>query len=348
MESLIQAWHGETVVIRHDRETGAWIYIAIHSTRLGPATGGTRMKHYQDQAAALADALKLAAGMTYKFAVPGIERGGGKAVISIPLRLTPDARTGLLKRYGELINQLGGLYYTGPDMGTSPEDMDIIAQTGDPYVFCRTPACGGAGSSGPITALGVFAGIQAACAHVFGTDALNGKRVLVQGTGSVGGKLIEHLQNAGAAVMFSDVDETCIQSYRDEIGLTCIDADAVYDTDCDVFAPCAFGGVLDENTISRLKCRIIAGGANNQLAAAEDAERLKEKGVLYAPDYVVNVGGAMGIPGMENLGWSVAEAEAKVVESVREALARIFEMAEAENITTDKAAGRIAEANLSA
>lgn len=347
MESIIKSWNGEAVVIRRDHETDAWIYIAIHSTRLGPATGGTRMKHYSDQKEALGDALKLAAGMTYKFAVPGIERGGGKAVISIPSGLTPDGRIGLLERYGTLIHQLGGLYYTGPDMGTSSEDMDVIARTGDPYVFCRTPACGGAGSSGPITAVGVFAAIQAACAHVFGTEALNDRKVLVQGTGSVGGKLIEYLRNAGAEVIFSDVDHACVQHYRDEAGLTCIEADAVYDTDCDVFAPCAFGGVVNADTIPRLKCRIIAGGANNQLTVPEDARRLKGKGILYAPDYVVNVGGAMGIPGMENMGWTTMDAERKVAESVRSTLARIFETAEAENITTDEAAGKLAEANLS-
>ncbi len=146
IESLFREWDGETVIVRHDRTTGAWIFIAIHSSYLGPPTGGTRMKHYPDQEAAIGDALRLAAGMTYKFAVPGIKRGGGKAVISIPKDLEPDSRLDLLRRYGTLVHQLGGYFYTGPDLGTSPADMDIIAETGAPYIFCRTPEAGGAGS----------------------------------------------------------------------------------------------------------------------------------------------------------------------------------------------------------
>ena len=225
--------------------------------------------------------------------------------------------------------------------------MDIIAETGTPYVFCRTQAAGGAGSSGPVTALGVFAGIQAACDHVFGDASLKRRKVLVQGVGSVGEELIERLRDAGAEVLFSEMDDGIIQHLRDHLGLHFIPVEEVYQTECDVFAPCALGGVLNENTIPKLKCRIITGGANNQLARPEDAERLRARGILYAPDYVVNVGGAMAIPGIENLGWSHAEAEEKVVESVRLTLHRIFEMAKVENITTDEAARRIAEEHMS-
>ena len=347
MELLIREWDGEAVIIRCDRPTGAWIFIAIHSTKLGPATGGTRMKHYPNQEEALGDALRLATGMTYKFAVPGIERGGGKAVISIPKDLEPDSRSELLRRYGRLVHQLNGFFYTGPDVGTSPADMDIIAETGVPYIFCRTPAAGGAGSSGPVTALGVFTGIQVACEHVYGEASLKRRKVLVQGVGSVGETLIEQLRNAGADVIFSEMDDEIIQRFRDELGLQFIPVEDVYLTECDVFAPCALGDVLNENTIPQLKCRVVAGGANNQLANPEDAERLRARGIIYAPDYVVNVGGAMAIPGIETLGWSQAEAEDKLVESVRYALQRIFEIAEAEGITTDEASRRIAEEHLS-
>ena len=346
MESLLREWDGETVIVRYDRPAGAWIFIAIHSTQLGPATGGTRMKYYPDQQAALSDALRLACSMTYKFAVPGIRRGGGKAVISIPEHLEPDSRLELLRRYGRFVHQLGGLFYTGPDVGTSDADMDIIAETGAPYIFCRTPAAGGAGSSGPITALGVFSAIRTACEHVFGEASLKHRKILVQGVGSVGGILIEHLRSAGAEVLFSEVDERRIQRFRDELGLRFIPVEEIYSTECDVFAPCALGGVLNENTIPQLKCRVIAGGANNQLAQPQDAERLRARGIIYAPDYVVNVGGAMAIPGIETLGWSQAKAEEKVVKSVRAALQRIVEMAEAESITTDEAAHRIAEKHL--
>jgi leucine dehydrogenase len=348
MESLIKEWDGETLVVRYDRPTGAWIFIAIHSTRLGPATGGTRMKHYPDLEAALKDALRLAAGMTYKFAVPGMARGGGKTVIDIPKDLSPDDRPDLLRRYGGLIHQLGGFFYTGPDVGTSSSDMDIIAETGSPYVFSRTPEAGGAGSSGPFTALGVFTAIQVACEHVFEESSLKGRRALVQGVGSVGATLIKFLLDSGADVMFSEVDEALIRYYRDELGLQFVPAEEVYSTECEVFAPCALGPVLNSNTIPQLKCKVIAGGANNQLATAEDGEKIRKREIIYAPDYVVNVGGAMAITGIETQGWSEQEGEKRVVESVRQALLRIFELSKAEGITTDAAAHRIAVEHLSA
>jgi leucine dehydrogenase len=347
MESLIQEWDGEAVIVRHDRPTGAWTFIAIHSTLLGPATGGTRMKSYSDQEAALEDALRLAAGMTYKFAVPDIERGGGKAVINIPKSLDPDSRTDLLRRHGKLVHQLGGLFYTGPDVGTSSADMDTIAEAGSPYVFCRTPEAGGAGSPGPFTARGVFSGIKVACEHVFGETSLKRRKVLVQGVGSVGGILVELLGKAGAEVLFSEVDDQLIQHFRDEQGVQFIPLEDVYKTECDIFAPCALGGVINERTIRQLKCRVIAGAANNQLADPEDGGRLRAKGILYAPDYVINVGGAMASPGIETLGWSHSHAEEGVANSVRSALERIFEMADSADISTNEAARRIAEEHLS-
>jgi len=347
MESLIQEWDGEAVIVRHDQPTGAWTFIAIHSTQLGPATGGTRMKSYSDQEAALEDALRLAAGMTHKFAVPGIERGGGKAVINIPKSLNPDSREDLLRRHGKLVHQLGGLFYTGPDVGTSSADMDIIAETGSPYVFCRTPEAGGSGSPGPFTALGVFTGIRVACEYVFGETSLKRRKVFVQGVGSVGGLLVEHLRNAGAEVLFTEVDDRLIQHFRDELGVQFIPLEDVYETECDIFAPCALGGVINEDTIRQLKCRVVAGAANNQLARLEDGDRLRAKGILYAPDYVINVGGAMASPAIETLGWSHSHAEERVANSVRSALERIFAMADSAGISTNEAARRIAEENLS-
>lgn len=347
MESLLRAWDGETVVVRYDHLTGAWIFIAIHSTRLGPAAGGTRMKSYPDVASALQDAFRLATGMSYKFATSGLPFGGGKAVIAIPPDFDRESRPALLRRYGALVHQLGGLFSTGPDVGTSSADMDIIAETAVPYVFARTPAAGGAGSSGPFTALGVFTGIQATCEHRFGTTSLQGRRVLVQGTGSVGGTLIEHLQSAGAQVLFSEVDPDAIRHWRDEVGLEFVPVEAVYRTECDVFAPCALGGVLNANTIPQLRCRAVAGGANNQLADSQDAERLRARDILYAPDYVVNLGGALGITLIESQGWTHARAQQEVIDTVRRALRQIFEVAEREGITTDAAACHIAEERLS-
>jgi len=346
MESLLRGWDGETVIVRYDRPTGAWIFIAIHSTHLGPATGGTRMKHYSDVRSALQDACRLAAGMSYKFATPGMPFGGGKAVIATPPDFDPRSRPALLRRYGNLLHQLGGLFYTGPDVGTCSADMDIIAETGTPYVFARTPAAGGAGSPGPFTALGVFTGIQVACEHLFGEASLKERRVLVQGAGSVGGMLIEHLFAADAKVVFSEVDEGTIRRFRDELGLQFVPAEAIYSTECDVYAPCALGGVLNSDTIPKLKCRVVAGGANNQLASPEDAESLLARGILYAPDYVINVGGAMAIIGIETLGWTRERAENEVVESVRHTLQKIFKVAATKGITTDIAAHQIAAERL--
>ncbi len=348
VEALLREWGGETLVIRHDAPTGAWMVIAIHSTQLGPAGGGTRMTTYPNLHAALADVLRLSAGMTYKFAVPGIRRGGGKAVIALPPELDVQARPGLLRRYGTLVQELGGAFYTAPDVGTSSADMDLIAETGAPYIFGRTPAAGGMGDSGPITGLGVFAGIQVLCERLFGDTSVQGRRVLVQGTGQVGGTLIEHLGAAGAAVLVTDVAEAAIRRFRDERGLTCIPAEAVYETECDIFSPCALGGILNETTIPRLRCRAVAGGANNQLAAPEDAERLRARGIVYAPDYVINAGGAMALIGIETMGWSSEEAEAQVVAGVQRALRQIFDTAKDEGITTDAAARCLADARLRA
>lgn len=348
MEALFREWDGETAIIRHDRPTGAWIFIAIHSTRLGPAVGGTRMKPYPDVQAALLDAMRLAKGMTYKFATPGMPFGGGKAVIAVPLGLDNESRTALLQRYGGLVHQLGGLFSTGPDVGTSPADMDVIAETGAPHIFGCTPATGGAGDPGPFTAHGVFTGIEVVCERLFGEASPKGRRVLVQGAGDVGGRLIRYLREAGAEVAFSEVDEGVIHSFRDELGVEFVPPEAVYGKECDIFAPCALGAVLSADTIPQLKCRAVVGGANNQLSCQEDAERLRARSILYAPDYVVNVGGAMAILGMELQGWTRERAEGEVVDGVRGALRRVIEAADAEGTTTEVAARHIAEERLSA
>jgi leucine dehydrogenase len=304
------------------------------------------MKQYPDLDSAMEDALRLSAGMTYKFAVPGLSRGGGKAVISVPAGLDSAGRIELLRRYGWLVHQLGGLFYTGPDIGTSSADMDIIAETGAPYVFSRSPAAGGAGSPAPYTALGVFSGIQTAWEHISSSDSLDRCRVLVQGTGSVGSGLIDLLLDAGAEVLFSEVDVRAIHRFQDELGLTFITADDVYKTACDIFSPCALGGVLNIQTIPKLKCQAVVGGANNQLAAPDDADALLERGILYAPDYVVNVGGAMAITGIETQGWTPEEAEQRVVGTVSNTLNRIFEISDDNGISTEAAARLLADENM--
>jgi glutamate dehydrogenase/leucine dehydrogenase len=333
------------MVLHRDRPTGAWIIIALHSTRLGPAAGGTRMKTYPDIAAAVRDAQRLAAGMTAKLALPGLGYGGGKAVLA----LLPDCdlaqRPALLRRYGALVKSLGGLFVTGPDVGTSSPDMDVIAETGAPHVFGRTPAAGGSGDSGPPTAVGVLAGIRVTLRRLFGDEALVGRRVLVQGAGSVGGHLMMLLRAEGAEVLFSDVDERLIRRHRDEqdeaSGFAFVPADAVYETPCDVFAPCALGGILNEETIARLDCRAVVGSANNQLATARDAERLHEFDILYAPDFVVNVGGAMALLGRELLGWSESDTERRIAEAVAHGLEAVYALAEQAGVPPEVAAERL-------
>ncbi|MEM7344208.1 MAG: Glu/Leu/Phe/Val dehydrogenase dimerization domain-containing protein [Chloroflexota bacterium] len=347
MESLLKKWDGERVVIQQDQLTGAWIIIAMHSSLLGPASGGTRMKSYPTLTDAVYDATRLAASMTYKFAIAGMARGGGKAVIALPPDFEPALRPDLLRRYGILVRQLGGLYETGPDVGTSPEDMDIIAETGSPHVFCQTPANGGCGSSAEATALGVFSGLQAVAEQCFGQTSLANKRVLVQGAGNVGAPLIYHLLEDQAEVLFNDVDEATIHHFRDEVGLPFIPEHKIYETPCDIFSPCALGGVLNETTIPRLQCQAVAGAANNQLATAADADRLHHRGILYAPDYAINVGGAMAVVGIELDGWDQQKADAQV-KTIRDSLLTIFSKAKTDGITTEVAAKQIVEARLAA
>jgi leucine dehydrogenase len=224
--------------------------------------------------------------------------------------------------------------------------MDIIAETGNPYVFARTPAAGGAGNPGPFTALGVFTSIQVTVERLFSDPTLVGKRVLIQGVGSVGRELIELLHQAGAEILFSDVDEAAGAQFCNELGLQCFLPDEVYDSACDIFAPCAVGGVLNEKTIPRLRCRAVVGAANNQLANPEEAVRLGERGILYAPDFIANSGGAIAIVGMETRGWSRDEAERKVTQTIKANLSQVFELAETERVDTDEAARRLADQRL--
>ena len=348
MESLIRAWDGESVIIRFDRAADAWIFIAIHSTQLGPAVGGTRMKSYSDLKEALKDAQRLAGGMTLKWAAAGIKYGGGKCVIAVPPDLDSQARTQLLRRYGAFVHQHNGLFYTGPDYGTSSEDMDIIAETGTPYIFGRTQAAGGAGNPGPFTALGVLTSIKAAAERLFGVASLRGKRVLVQGVGSVGRQLIKMLHEAGAKILISDVDEAPIKYFKSKLGLNSVPPDTVYDEPCDIFVPCAVGAVLNKENIPSLKCLAVAGAANNQLGNPEDAIRLRDRAILYVPDFIANSGGAIAIIGMEISGWSQEEAEKRVIQIIKDNLSNIFELSETAGCSMHEAAYRIADKRLTA
>lgn len=343
-EELLGTWDGETAVVHRDRESGAWIFVCIHSTRLGPAGGGTRMKVYDTPAAALQDAMRLSGAMTPKMAVAGLPFGGGKAVIAVPELPSGAPRRQLLLRYADLVESLGGTYRTSSDMNTGPADMDIIGERTE-YVFGRTVEAGGSGNPGPSTAVGVYHGIRASLAHVFGSDDLAGRTVVVQGAGAVGGPLAEQLASAGASVLVTDVDPGRAEDVAKRVGGAALPADQLFETDCDVYAPCAVGGSLSVETVPRLRCRIVAGSANNQLAQPEAADLMHARGILYAPDYVINAGGAIAIVGLEQLGWSRSELDAALAR-IGETLLEIYEGADARGITTAAAADLLAEERL--
>jgi leucine dehydrogenase len=344
-EELLLLWDGEEVAVRYDADLEAWMFVCVHSTRLGPGAGGTRMKVYPTPADALGDGLRLSSAMTRKNAVAGLPLGGGKAVVAVPEIPAGERRERLLLRYAELVESLHGTYWTACDMNTSPEDMDIIARRCS-SVFGKTESAGGSGSSAPATADGVFHGIVASIEHVFGSPDLDGRSVLVQGVGAVGGLLARRLADAGAKLAVADVDEARAQRAA-EIGGTTVGAEDAISTECDVFSPCATGGILSAETIPLLRCRIVAGAANNQLAAPEDAERFAERGILYAPDYVVNAGGIIHLASLEMLGEG-RERRDERIRGIADTLAEVFRLADVGGISTPAAAETMVRQRLEA
>jgi glutamate dehydrogenase/leucine dehydrogenase len=338
-EDLLRRWDGEEAVIRYDEPSGAWMFVCVHSTARGPAGGGTRMRVYEQPADGLADAMRLSQAMTVKMAVAVDERGGGKGVLAVPELPSGDARRTLLLRYGELVASLGGTYRTAGDMNISPADLDVVKER-CPWVYGTT---GAGGNSGRGTAIGVLHGIKASVEHVFGSPDLTGRTVLVQGVGAVGHDLVALLSAEGADVLVSDVDEARATS----AGGTFVSAAEAVSTECDVYSPCAVGGTLNADSIPALRCRIVAGSANNQLATPEDAGRLHERGILYAPDYVVNAGGVIQLVGLEDAGWDEDELQrglAKIGDTLRE----VFAAAERADITPAAAAEQLAAARIAA
>jgi len=338
-ENLLAGWEGEHAVVRHDPESGAWIFVCVHSTVLGPAGGGTRMRVYPAPADGLADAMRLSGAMTWKMAAAGMPRGGGKAVLAVPELPTGEPRKRLLRRYGELVASLGGTYRTAGDMNIAPEDLDVVAET-CPWVYGTT---GRGGNSGRGTARGALHAVRATIEHAFGSPELAGRSVLVQGAGSVGGLLARELADAGARVLVSDVDEARAAA----TGCETVPPARALETEVDVYSPCAVGGTLNADSIPRLACRAVAGCANNQLAAPEDAERLRERGVLYAPDYVVSAGGIIQLIGLEDEGWDEQQLEQRLA-GIGGTLRMLFADADAEGVTPAEAADRLVLRRLSA
>ena len=344
LEERLRGWDGEELVARFDEPTATWIFVGVHSTALGPAMGGTRMKPYASPDDAVRDVLRLSEAMSMKQAAAGLPYGGGKAVLAVPdvPRRDSDERRALLERYGDVVEALHGTYVTAADMNTGPPDMDVIA-TRTSHVLGRSAANGGAGDPGEGTAIGVFHAIRAACRHAFGDNDLSGRSVLVQGAGSVGARLIAELREAGARVLAADVAPERVEA----TGAEPVTADAALTTACDVFSPCATGAVLSAETIPSLACRVVAGAANNQLAAPEDAERLLARGIVYAPDFVANAGGVIWLAGYETLGWDDAHMRSRLA-GIEQTLDDIFAEAEGSEITTAEAAQRLARARIAA
>jgi glutamate dehydrogenase/leucine dehydrogenase len=338
-EDLLRRWDGEEAVIHFDEPSGAWMFVCVHSTVLGPAGGGTRMRVYEQPADGLADAMRLSQAMTVKMAVAVAGRGGGKAVLAVPELPTGEARRKLLLRYGELVASLGGTYRTAGDMNIAPTDLDIVKER-CPWVYGTT---GAGGNSGRGTAIGVLHGIQAAVEHVFGSPDLAGRSVLVQGAGAVGRDLARFLEAEGATVLVSDIDE----ARAAEAAGTVVPARDALTTQCDVYSPCAVGGTLNAETIPTLDCRIVAGSANNQLATPEDAQRLHDRGILYAPDYVINAGGVIQLVGLEDHGWDEAELERNLA-TIGDTLRQLFREADETGSTPAAAAERLAAQRIAA
>jgi len=345
-EDLLPAWGGEEVVVRFDEPSATWMFVCVHSTVLGPGAGGTRMKVYAEPRDALRDGLRLSSAMTSKNAMAGLPLGGGKAVLAVPEIPEGERRRDLFLRYGDLVESLHGTYRTACDMNTSSADMDVVGERSS-SVFGKTEAAGGSGSSAEDTAVGVFHGIRAAVAHAFGSDDLDGRTVAVQGVGAVGEPLSRFLAEAGAQLTIADVDDVRAKELAEELEANAVPADRIAEIECDVFSPCATGGVLNAETIPSLRCRVIAGAANNQLSQPADAERLAERGILYAPDYVVNAGGMIHLVGYEILHEAFIDVRRRLL-GIGATLGDVFARADAGGISTGAAADEIVALRLSA
>lgn len=332
---LLEEYDYEQLVFCQDKNTGLKAIICIHDTTLGPALGGTRIWDYESEEDAIIDVLRLARGMTYKNAAAGLNLGGGKTVImGDPSSIKSED---LFRVFGRYVEGLGGRYITAEDMNTTTQDMEFINNETD-YV---TGLQGKSGNPSPVTAFGVFRGILAGVNEVFASDDLNGKTVAVQGLGAVGYAVCEHLHNAGAKLIVTDIRKESIERAVKEFGAKAVDPDEIYGVECDIFAPCAMGAVINDFTIDKLKCELIAGSANNQLAEEKHGEMLKEKGILYVPDFVVNSGGVINV--YEEIKGYNKERAMKRASNIYNACKKVFEISKRDDIPTNQAAKRMAE-----
>lgn len=321
-----------------DKNSGLKAIICIHDTTLGPALGGARMWMYDSEERAIEDALRLARGMTYKNAAAGLNFGGGKTVIIGDPR--KDKTEEKFRALGRFIQGLNGRYITAEDVGTTEEDMDIIFQETD-FVTGVSPAFGSSGNPSPATAYGVYRGMKAAVKEYFGDESLKGRIVAVQGVGNVAYHLCKYLHEEGAKLVVTDINQNAVRRAVEEFGAEAVDPEDIYEVDCDVFSPCALGAIINDETISRLQAKVIAGSANNQLAEPRHGDILHEMGIIYCPDYVINAGGVINVA--DELNGYNRERAMKKIEDIYSNLERVFEISRREKIPTYIAADRMAE-----
>jgi leucine dehydrogenase len=331
--------HHEQVVFGHDEETGLKAIIAVHNTSLGPALGGCRVWNYDNEDAALRDVLRLSEGMTYKSALAGLNLGGGKSVIIG--RVRDIGNEAAFRAFGRLVDSLGGRYVAAEDVNTTPQMMEWVHEETN-YVAGLSADLGGSGDPSPFTAYGTFVGIKASAKKAWGSDSLEGKVVGVQGLGHVGLYLVEHLSNAGAKVLVTDIKEERVKEMLKFKNVSAIDPDAFYDAEMDIYSPCALGSTVNDDTIDRLKCQIVAGAANNVLSDYDKHGKiLLDRGVLYAPDYAINAGGVINVYG-EFEGYNEKRSYNRV-NHIYDILMEIFERSQDQNIPTMDAADILAE-----
>jgi len=341
----MQKYRFKKLLLCNDTDTGLRAVIAIHSTALGPATGGLRMWTYESESDAIFDALRLARGMTYKYAAAGVNLGGGKAVIiGDPKK---DKSEALMRAMGRFIDQLNGEYITGEDVGTTLDDMEMIHTETD-HVVTLPEHAGGAGDISPATALSSVLATKACALRVWGSNSLSGRTVALQGLGVCGSKALKLLVEEGAKVTVTDVDAAKVAAAVSEFGVTAVAPDAIYDQEVDIFAPYALGAVINDSTIGRLKCRVVAGSANNIMAEERHGDELQQRGIVYAVDYVANSGGTIFDTDRFRKGGFQRERAWANVRRVYERTLEVFDIADAENIPYYAAADQLAERRIAA
>ncbi|MEO5903081.1 MAG: Glu/Leu/Phe/Val dehydrogenase [Gemmatimonadaceae bacterium] len=336
-DTLAEMGH-EEVVVASDPSCGYRGIIAVHSTALGPALGGTRFWRYESDEAAVTDALRLSRGMTYKNAVANLDLGGGKSVIIGDNRTSN--REAIFRAHGRFVESLGGRYITAEDVGTGTADMDFVHLETEHVAGLKAKS----GDPSPVTAHGVFRSIQASAKQRWGSDDLHGRTVAIQGCGNVGRYLATELHEAGAKLIVSDIDPERAQRVATETGAQIVQGDEIYSVEADIFAPCALGGIVNDKTLPLFKFEVIAGGANNQLLEPHHGDKLEEMGMQYAPDYVANAGGVINVFG-EIAGWD-AEHSLKKADEIYDTILQVFDIAKKESIPSYKAADRLAELRL--